>query len=61
MAFDGGDGDAQLRADLRVGQAVELGQQEGAFDLLGQAVEQLVQFQQGLQDDCTVFFAWPRW
>ncbi len=42
MAFDGGDGNAQFRADLRVGQAIELGQQERTFDLDGQAIEQLV-------------------
>ena len=45
-----------MRADLRVAQAIELRQQKRAFDRGGQAVEQLVQLHQGLQDDCAFFF-----
>lgn len=56
MAFDGGNGNTQFSADLRVGQAIALGQQERTLDLDGQAIEQLVQFDQGLQDDCAFFF-----
>ncbi len=57
VALDAAQGDAQLRGDLGVAQAVELGQQEGLLGQRRQAVEQAVQLDQGLQDDGAGLFA----
>ena len=55
MALDRCQGNPQFTGDFVVGQAIDLGQQKRLLDRSRQTIEQLVQFRQGLQDDCPFF------
>lgn len=57
VALDRRQGNAQLAGDLALAQAIDLGQQEGAFDQRRQAIEQAVELEQRVQDEGFVFLA----